>query len=125
MTELVVVGPCAAGKSTLVRDLTAEGIPAREVAQEHSEAPRLYARRPQAAVVYLAADWKTVAARRGRRDNRAQYESELRRLAAARAAAAFVLHTDGLTPDAVRERILAWWEGRRAAGSEPAAAGNR
>lgn len=123
MSGLAIVGPCAAGKSTMVRALVAIGVPAREVAQEHSRVPHLYARRaPPTALVYLAADWKTVAARRGRRDSRPQYEEELRRLAAAKATAGLVVHTDGLQPDAVRERIVTWWRAQTAYDNDPRAA---
>jgi cytidylate kinase len=37
-----VVGPCCAGKSTLVRALAARGCDVRHIAQEHSYAPKMW-----------------------------------------------------------------------------------
>jgi cytidylate kinase len=37
-----VVGPCCAGKSTLVRALAARGCEVRHIAQEHSYAPKMW-----------------------------------------------------------------------------------
>jgi ABC-type Mn2+/Zn2+ transport system ATPase subunit len=37
-----IVGPCGAGKTTLTRNLTAAGISARAIAQEHSYVPYMW-----------------------------------------------------------------------------------
>jgi cytidylate kinase len=37
-----VVGPCCAGKSTLVQSLAARGCEVRHIAQEHSYAPKMW-----------------------------------------------------------------------------------
>jgi guanylate kinase len=37
--DVIVVGPCAAGKSSLVARLRAAGVRARSVSQEHSYVP--------------------------------------------------------------------------------------
>jgi len=39
---LAVVGPCAAGKSTLIEGLRQHGYQARHVAQEHSYVPEMW-----------------------------------------------------------------------------------
>jgi ABC-type cobalamin/Fe3+-siderophores transport system ATPase subunit len=111
--EVVVVGPCAAGKSTLVAGLKRLGVGARAVAQEHSAVPHLYRLRPCLAVVFLAADWPTVHARRPLSAGRAQWQEELLRLTEARRAARLVVHTDGLGIDAVRDVVYQWWESLR------------
>ena len=41
---VAIVGPCAAGKSTLGRALKARGLRVREVAQEHSYVPAMWQR---------------------------------------------------------------------------------
>ena len=41
---IAVVGVCAAGKSTLVQALRAEGFNARQVLQEHSYVPNMWQR---------------------------------------------------------------------------------
>jgi hypothetical protein len=118
---LVVVGPCAAGKSTLVAGLDRLGIPVVAVAQEHSRVPGLWRRPRPAALVYLAARWPTVHARRPYSFGHPQYLEQLGRLAEARAAADLIVHTDGLAVEAVRAVVLAWWRGRLAerAGTRP------
>ena len=108
-SQLVVVGPCASGKSTLVAALARVGISARSVAQEHSAVPTLFQRRPRAGVVYLAATWPAVHRRRPLSTGRAQYQRELHILAAARAAADLVVHTDSRTPAEVAAVVQAWW----------------
>lgn len=107
---IVVVGPCAAGKTTLVQRLVDAGVPARAIAQEHSVVPTLFLRYPGAGLIYLTADWTVLRRRRPRSGGRAQYAEEMRVLQAARAAAALVVHTDSRTPDAVAALVLSWWQ---------------
>jgi ABC-type cobalamin/Fe3+-siderophores transport system ATPase subunit len=111
MGGVVVVGPCAAGKTTLVRGLRPFGVPAAAVAQEHSQVHDLYRRRTPAAVVYLAASWPVVHARRPQSLGHPQYLSELERLTDARDAASLIVHTDGLSIREVRDLVLSWWTG--------------
>lgn len=106
---IVVVGPCAAGKSTLVRYLARVGVPARAIAQEHSVVPTLFLRYPGAGLVYLTADWMVLRRRRPQSGGWAQYAEEMRVLQTARAAAELVVHTDSRTPAAVAALVLAWW----------------
>lgn len=106
---IVVVGPCAAGKTTLVQRLGRAGVPARAIAQEHSVVPTLFLRYPGAGLIYLTADWMVLRRRRPKSGGYAQYVEEMRVLQAARAAAALVVHTDSRTPDAVAALVLAWW----------------
>jgi hypothetical protein len=63
--RLVLVGPCASGKSTLAAALAAEGYDARVCAQEHSEVPHLWALLEPDVVIYLAVDLAGVRRRRG------------------------------------------------------------
>lgn len=110
---LVVVGPCASGKSTLVECLRREGIPARSVAQEHSAVPDLFAQRPGSGVIYLSAQWPTAHRRRPQSLGYPQYAEEMRRLQAARQAADLVVHTDGLLPAEVCRFVKTWWASRQ------------
>lgn len=107
--HIVVVGPCASGKTTLVRGLWARGFAgARVVAQEHSGVPDLWKMRGQPNVlIYLDARLETIAARQRRTDWTPEYLSEqLRRLHSAWAACDLYLSTDELTPDQVINQIL-------------------
>ena len=62
--RIVVVGPCAAGKTTLVDALVARGFNAYAVAQEHSIIRDLWARRDPDVVIALDLDLEVVRQRR-------------------------------------------------------------
>ena len=107
--HIVVVGPCASGKTTLVRGLWAHGFAgARVVAQEHSGVPDLWKMRGQPQVlIYLDARLATIATRQRRADWTPEYLSEqVRRLQSAWAACDLYLPTDDLTPDQVLTRVI-------------------
>ena len=99
--HIVIVGPCASGKTTLVRGLWARGYSgARVVAQEHSGVIDLWKMRGQPDVlIYLDAQLDTIAARQRRTDWTHDYLAEqLRRLSSAWTACDLYLPTDDLTP---------------------------
>lgn len=62
--RIVVVGPCAAGKSTLVNGLRDHGYEALVSGQEHSDIPSLWQHANPDVVIALLADLPTVRARR-------------------------------------------------------------
>ncbi len=95
--EIVVVGPCASGKSTLADGLVGLGYRARVVGQEHSEIERLWQRHDPSVVIGLQASLETVRRRRGREWPEAVYARQQRRLAPAMSAAAVVLDTGVLS----------------------------
>jgi hypothetical protein len=106
--HIVIVGPCAAGKTTLVHGLWARGLMgARVVAQEHSGVPDLWRMRGQPDVlIYLDAKLETIAARQHRTDWTTDYLAEqLRRLRTAWVACDLYLPTDDLTIEEVLERV--------------------
>lgn len=94
---VVVVGPCASGKTTLVDNLVRLGYPARVVAQEHSDIEGFWQRSRPRVLIVLAADLPTVRARRGRRWSEAIYNRQQRRFAHATRAANVVLDTGRLS----------------------------
>ena len=107
--HIVIVGPCAAGKTTLVRGLWAQGFAnARVVAQEHSGVLDLWKMRGRPDVlIYLDAKLDTIAARQQRSDWTTDYLAEQqRRLQSARAACDVYLPTDDLTIEEVLNRIV-------------------
>jgi len=107
-----VVGPCGAGKSTLVAGLRDRGVRAREVAQEHSYVPTMWRRitRPDL-LVFLDVSLE-VARRRLERDLPAGWWGKMTdRLAHARAHADLLVETDRLTPEEVLERVLGFLAG--------------
>ncbi len=105
--RVVVVGVCAAGKSTLVRRLTAAGYDARSCAQEHSFVADMWQRlsRPEV-LVYLDATLDTIHRRRDTGYEAAYIDEQRRRLRHARAHCHLYLPTDTLTPAEVAEEVV-------------------
>ena len=112
--DIVVVGPCAAGKSTLVQALRERGYHAREVQQEHSGVPYLWQHfQPLDVLIYLDARLATIAERRTI-DFSDDYLDELRyRLRHARQNCDLYLQTDGLTAQEVLEKVVAFLDSKR------------
>lgn len=97
--RLVLVGPCASGKSTLAAALTADGYAVRICAQEHSEVPHLWALSDPDAVIFLSVDLDTVRRRRGNPSWSATiFRQQQRRLQAALAGCAIYLDTSDRSP---------------------------
>ena len=108
---IAIVGPCASGKSLLVRTLQTLGYNAREVAQEHSYVPAMWQRitRPDL-LIYLDVSWET-ARRRRRTDAKSDWWAEqAHRLRHARQHADLYIPTDELTPQEVTHTTLAFLE---------------
>lgn len=108
--KVVIVGPCASGKSSLVAALRERGIDARVVAQEHSIVRDLWRRQDPDLLVALDVDLETLRARRSPTWLASVYESQRARLAPAFMAADLVLDTSPLSPEEVIATVLAWLE---------------
>jgi thymidylate kinase len=104
---IAVVGPCAAGKSTLVRSLRAQGYNAREVVQEHSFVPAMWQRITQPDLLIYLDVSAEVALQRRPIDAGPEWWDEMdRRLHHARAHADLIIDTDDLTPGQVFKHAL-------------------
>lgn len=105
--RIAIVGPCAAGKSTLARGLRAHGYDARQIVQEHSYVPQMWAvlTRPDL-LVYLDASHAASLRRKDLRWSPREHAEQLRRLAHARQHCDVYLHTDDLTPQQVLAAVL-------------------
>lgn len=114
--RVIVVGPCASGKSTLVQRLREIGYDAQVCAQEHSEIPGLWRRSSPAAT--LALDLGIEALRRRRDEHRSELilARQRARLADAFASATALIDTSDLSPTEVLTRATA---ALRAAGITP------
>ena len=111
--SIVVVGPCAAGKTTLVAGLRAQGFAAaRLVAQEHSGIRGLWVRRGRPQVlIYLDAQPATMNRRQGRSDWTAEARADLvARLEHARRECDLYLPADDLTIAQVLETVVKFLE---------------
>jgi nicotinamide riboside kinase len=98
---VTIVGPCAAGKTTLVSRLRALGHDAHACAQEHSGVPYLWQLSEPDLLLFLDAAREAIGNRRGYNWPAALHAAQQARLAHARARADLYLDTSALTPDEV------------------------
>ena len=102
-----VVGPCAAGKTTLIAGLKSMGISARHIAQEHSYVPDMWLRLTHPNfLVYLDVSYEVSRMRRKLDWSESDYLEQCRRLAHARRFADLYIDTDPLSPAAVLAAVL-------------------
>ena len=105
--DVIVVGPCGSGKTTLVAALTKEGYRVRAVAQEHSAIPKLWHHGGEpAALVVLSATPMIITARRRADFPVWLHEQQIARLASAREHADLTIDTDRLTAQEVLTRVV-------------------
>ena len=106
-TIVGIVGPCAAGKSTLVTGLAQHGITARPIAQEHSYVKNMWQRITNPDVlIYLDVSFRESMRRRPMNWNESDFQEQIRRLEHARQEANFYLDTERLTPQQVLDEVL-------------------
>lgn len=118
MTETVrkkllvgVVGPCGAGKSTLVIGLQKNNLPARHIAQEHSYVPDMWQQLTNPDVlIFLDASYEVATTRLKLNWTEPEYLEQIRRLEHARKHASFYLQTDELTPQQVLMKVMEFLE---------------
>jgi deoxyadenosine/deoxycytidine kinase len=105
--RIAVVGPCAAGKTTLAAKLRELGYDVHDVAQEHSDVLTMWEQITQPDVlVYLDVSLETIHERLRVDWEQSYFEKLISRLTNARAHAHFVLRTDLLSPAQVCDRVL-------------------
>ena len=104
---LGIVGPCSAGKSTLISRLHKHGYVCRHIAQEHSYVPDMWKRlvNPRL-LIYLDVSYKTSIARRPLNLSIKEFEEQERRLAHARQHAHILVDTDPLSPEEVFQVVM-------------------
>jgi dephospho-CoA kinase len=106
-SKIGVVGPCAAGKTTLIAGLRQLGYQAKHIAQEHSYVPYMWQRLTNPDVlIFLDVSFALTLQRRKLDWTEAEYLEQQRRLEHARRHANLVLDTDGLSPEQVLQRVL-------------------
>jgi guanylate kinase len=102
-----VVGPCTAGKSTLIHRLSQFNIQARHIAQEHSYVPYMWQRITNPDVlIFLDVSFALSLQRRKINWTQDEYMEQQRRLAHARAHADFYLLTDPYAAEEVAVKVL-------------------
>lgn len=105
---VVIVGPCASGKSTLKSALQELGLDARIVAQEHSIVSDLWQRKDPDILIGLDVDLDTLRSRRTPTWPATVYASQRIRLAPAFGAADLVVDTSPLSTSDVVEIVVAF-----------------
>ncbi|MDD5468457.1 MAG: hypothetical protein PHS96_11695 [Anaerolineales bacterium] len=101
------MGPCAAGKTTLIAGLTRLGVNARHIAQEHSYVQDMWRRISNPRwLVYLDVSYSVATQRKHLDWTEAEYLEQIRRLAHAQRHADLVIPTDEFTQQQVLERVL-------------------
>lgn len=102
-----VVGPCGAGKSTLVSGLRQTGFEARHIAQEHSYVADMWKRLTNPDIlVYLHVSYTLTLTRRNLDWTEIEYNEQLYRLRHARQFAGCYVDTDSLSPQEVLDRVI-------------------
>ena len=102
-----VVGPCAAGKTTLVRKLRSRGYQVRHIAQEHSYVRDMWQQisNPDF-LIYLDVTFEVSQQRTGSDWTRSIYNKQVERLEHSREHADLYIMTDGLSEEQVLGKVL-------------------
>lgn len=107
--RVVVIGPCASGKSTLTRRLQALGFDARACGQEHSEIRELWRHLEPDVLIGLWIDLETLRKRRSSGSwSGSIYARQQERLASGYAHADLVINCHDIDQDEVEREVLAW-----------------
>ena len=106
--KIVVVGPCAAGKSTLVTALRELGYDAHVSGQEHSEIAMLWQHSEPDVLIALEVDIRAVRDRRDGSWPEWLHDLQVRRLAAASRAANLAIDTTALSPQTVVDHVVGY-----------------
>ncbi len=104
--RIVIVGPCASGKSALVNILREQGYNAHASAQEHSYVPTMWMMTNPSHLIYLDANLPSICQRRKVSWGEDYLEEENRRLAHARAHADIIIDTSNFSLDDVASQAL-------------------
>lgn len=105
--KIGIVGPCTAGKSTLIKRLDRQyNVILRHIAQEHSYVQNMWQRIGQPNwLVFLDVSYPVSMQRKKLNWTLAEYQEQQRRLQHARQHADFYLMTDDLTPEEVAQKV--------------------
>jgi deoxyadenosine/deoxycytidine kinase len=114
--KIVIVGPCAAGTTTLAQNLRALGYDAHPSAQEHSYVPEMWRMTHPDVLIYLDASMAAILRRRDVAWGEAHLATENQRLAHARQHCDLYIATDDLSIEQVLERTVEFLRGREGEG---------
>jgi guanylate kinase len=106
-TLIAVVGPCAAGKTTLIEGLVRHGFKARQIAQEHSYVPQMWEilTKPDI-LIFVDASFESCTERKQLNWAVKDYERQKERLTHARQHCDIYLDTEGISAEEALEHAL-------------------
>lgn len=108
-----VVGPCAAGKSTLIAGLQKQGYRVRHIAQEHSYVPEMWQKITHPDIlIFLDVSYPVSLSRRPLNWSQKEYETQQSRLRHARQHADQYIQTDSLSIPQVLDIALGFLQER-------------
>jgi len=108
INPLGIVGPCSAGKSTLISRLHKLGFVCRHIAQEHSYVPEMWLKIVNPRVlIYLDVTYEISMQRKHLNLTSQEFEEQKKRLSHARQNAQVYLHTDPYSPEEVFRLVMA------------------
>ncbi len=111
--KIGIVGPCAAGKSTLAGNLSRRGYDAHAISQEHSEVQSMWRQITDPdLLIYLDAALQTICKRLSVNSEQSYIDEQVRRLDDARAHTDFAIVTDDLSREQVVERVVEFLQTR-------------
>ena len=111
--ELVlgIVGPCAAGKSTLVEQLRSQGFNAKHIAQEHSYVKDMWVLIAQPDyLIYLDVSFEISCQRNESTWSRKIFDDQVERLVHARKNADLYIDTNDKTPREILKVVMSFLE---------------
>lgn len=104
--KIGIVGPCAAGKSTLIAGLESLGFHGIHIAQEHSFVPDMWQKITNPDIlVYLHVSYPLTLQRRNLNWTKFEYNKQLDRLYHAAENADIFINTDSLNPVEVLDEV--------------------
>ena len=106
--RIVVIGPCASGKTSLTTRLQGLGYDALACGQEHSEIAELWKHQQPDVVIGLRIGLQTLRQRRSDGWPEAIYSRQMTRLESGYRNADLVIDCDAVDQQAVMDRVIAW-----------------
>lgn len=102
-----IVGPCASGKSTLIKGLKKYGYLGKHIAQEHSYVPDMWKRITNPNIlVFLDVSYGETKHRKNLYWSEREYVVQIQRLEHARQNADIIIDTDAYSPMEVLDIVL-------------------
>ena len=109
--KIGVVGPCTAGKTTLINGLLDNGYNAKQIAQEHSYVQDMWERLTHPDIlIYLEVSYSYTMKRRNLNWTLQEYNTQVDRLRHAREHADININTDSLSPQDVLDQVMKFLE---------------